>query len=457
MATTYPSRLGPTDSILWEIERDPVLRSPILVVALLEAEPDPDRLAAAFERAVAAVPRLRQRIRPGRLRIGHEWQEDPSFSLAHHLRRVRAPLPGDLRSVLDLAQPILAGDFDRHRALWEAHLIGGLEGGRAALVLKVHHAATDGVGGVQLAGALFDMAADGTHVSGDDFAPVPESRVRRLFDEAMGALGLAERAVRHPGALLSDVARTAGSLAHLLEPIREPLSPLLRGRGLIRHLDVLEVPMVDLERAAHHVGGTVNDAYLAAVARGLAEYHDRHGVRVEALRVTMPISFRHEGDPLGGNRFAPVRFEIPLDVDDPADRMRALGAIAHRWRDDPAIAFTEAIAAGIRLLPPAAASTLLASMFEAVDVDAVNVPGVPMPVWLAGAAIERLYAFAPPTGAALSVTLLSHVGTACIGIEADGAAVGDPRDLAECVQRGLDEVVALGAPRRARRSRSAAR
>lgn len=449
----YPARLGPTDSVMWEIERDPVLRSPILVVALLDQEPDSERVRAAFERAVNTVPRLRQRIRRERFRPGHRWEQDPSFTLDHHLRRVRAPHPATMRTVLDLAQPILDHGFDRERALWQAHLVGGVDGGRAALVLKIHHSATDGVGGIELAGALFDMDASGTHISGDDFTPVPESRVRRLVDDAAAIAELSRRtastaahAVTSPIDFTQDAVRTATSVARLLEPIREPLSPIMRGRGLTHHLDVLEVPVDDLAGAGHAAGGTLNDAYLAAIAHGLSRYHERHGHTTRSLRVTMPISFRHEDDPMGGNRFSPVRFEIPIDIADPAARIRQLGDLAHRWRDDPAVGWTETIAAGIRVLPSSAAALALGSMFKAVDLDATNVPGIPVPVWLAGARVERLYAFAPPTGAALSVTLLSHVGTACIGLETDDAAIPDPAAFTECMIEGFDEVVGLAQP-----------
>jgi diacylglycerol O-acyltransferase / wax synthase len=79
-----------------------------------------------------------------------------------------------------------------------------------------------------------------------------------------------------------------------------------------------------------------------------------------------------------------------------------------------------------------------------MDVDVVDVPGLRHPARLAGARLERLWAFAPPTGAALSVTLLSHLDVACIGVAADTAAVDDPELLAECLRRGFDEVVAAG-------------
>ncbi|MDZ7676084.1 MAG: wax ester/triacylglycerol synthase family O-acyltransferase [Acidimicrobiales bacterium] len=445
MATSFPPRLGPTDSVMWAIESDPVLRSPILVVAVLDQEPDTARVRAAFERAVEIVPRLHQRIRPSRLRPGHVWEEDPSFSLDHHLRRVRAPHPASMRTVLDMAQPILSHSFDRERALWEAHLVGGIEEGRAALVLKIHHSATDGVGGVDLAGALFDLTRDGAHDEGEEISPMPPSRLHRLAAEATGVarrsqqlVSTAARAVSEPLGFARDSVRAAMSLEHLLEPIRAPLSPVMRGRGLTHHLDVLEIPMEELERAAHAAGGTVNDALLAAVAHGLGRYHQRHGRPSPSLRITMPVNLRRAGDPKGGNRFAPVRFEIPTDVSDPGDRIRRLGDLAHRWRDDPAMAWTETIAAGIRVLPPTIAAATLGSMFKAVDVDVVDVPGVPVPIWLAGAGVERLYAFAPPTGAALSITLLSHAGTACIGIETNDVAIPDPDAMRECLVEGFD-------------------
>ncbi len=73
-----------------------------------------------------------------------------------------------------------------------------------------------------------------------------------------------------------------------------------------------------------------------------------------------------------------------------------------------------------------------------------NVPGAPVPVYAAGAKVERFYALGPPSGAALNVTLLSHVDTCCIGVVTDTAAIRDPDDLVSDLRAGFDEIVAIG-------------
>jgi hypothetical protein len=76
----------------------------------------------------------------------------------------------------------------------------------------------------------------------------------------------------------------------------------------------------------------------------------------------------------------------------------------------------------------------------------VDVPGLTAAAYLGGGRIDRMWAFAPPTGAALSITLLSHADTACIGVVSDLAAVSDPELLVTCLEGAFEEVLALGAP-----------
>jgi diacylglycerol O-acyltransferase len=73
-----------------------------------------------------------------------------------------------------------------------------------------------------------------------------------------------------------------------------------------------------------------------------------------------------------------------------------------------------------------------------------NVPGIPTRAWIAGAELIREYPFAPASGAALSVTMMSHGDTACIGVSCDVAAVDDPALLCECLHEALGEIVAVG-------------
>lgn len=158
----------------------------------------------------------------------------------------------------------------------------------------------------------------------------------------------------------------------------------------------------------------------------------------------MPISLRRAGDPPGGNRFTPARFVLPIDDPDPAVRARLAGTITRRWRGEEAVGLTGVLAGVLDQLPTALVTPIFGSMLKNVDLDAVDVPGLEHDAFVGGARIDRLWAFAPPTGAALSVTLLSHVDTACVGVLSDLAAVDQPDVLLTCLESSFDEVLELG-------------
>ncbi|HET6951732.1 MAG TPA: WS/DGAT domain-containing protein, partial [Acidimicrobiales bacterium] len=220
--------------------------------------------------------------------------------------------------------------------------------------------------------------------------------------------------------------------------------PVLVGRSLDRWLSVTERPMAALRRAARASGGTVNDVLLAAVAGGVYSYHRAQGEPVASVHVSMPVSVRRPGDPPGGNRFAPTHFTLPIDDPDPCARVKIAGAIVRSVRSEPAIGSTELLATGLDVLPRGVAAWLLGGVLRANDVNVVDVPGLDHRAYFAGARLDRLWGLAPTSGAALSVTLLSHERTACIGIMCDRLAVTDPPLMEQCLHDGLDEVIALG-------------
>jgi len=153
----------------------------------------------------------------------------------------------------------------------------------------------------------------------------------------------------------------------------------------------------------------------------------------------------------------PARFTLPVDDPDPRARVQIAGAIVRGWRAEPALGATDLIAAGLNLLPRPLVTRLFRDMLRSIDVDVVDVPGLDRPAYLGGARLDRLWAFAPPTGAALSIALVSHGATACVGLACDRLAVTDPELMAACLDRGLDELIALGRPRSTAGSRPARR
>lgn len=156
------ARMTSTDALFWYAESAlPTLRPIIGGLFVLDRAPDWGRAEGAWDAAFALLPRLRERVVEVPLHLGlPEWVEDSHFDRSYHLRRLALPEPGRLRQLLDLVATLLATPLDHERPLWEAYWIDRLEGGRAALFLKLHHCLVDGVGAVAILNALTQRHRD---------------------------------------------------------------------------------------------------------------------------------------------------------------------------------------------------------------------------------------------------------------------------------------------------------
>jgi WS/DGAT/MGAT family acyltransferase len=389
------------------------------------------------------------------------WEIDEHFDLDYHLRAVRAAGDGSLRHVLDMAEPIAMQGFDRARPLWEFTVVEGLEGGRAAVIAKIHHAITDGVGGVKLLLELLDLERTPPVEPPMPLAPrasrLTERRrvsdalryeARRDLGAAGGLMGAVARDARRlaadPVGVGLGVIRTAVSMIRLLSPATAPMSPLMKDRSLSVRFDELSFPLVSFKRASKVVSGRLNDAFVAGVAGGLRRYHEKHGCEVEALRMTMPISIRTASKAnLAGNQFVPARFPVPLDIDDPIKRMSSVRELVEHERAEPALTLTDTIANILNRFPATVTTNLFGAMLKGVDFITTNVPGAPMPVYMAGARIDAQYAFGPMTGAATNIALLSHGDHVYIGITTDPASIPDPDTFVACLRDSFDEICTL--------------
>jgi diacylglycerol O-acyltransferase len=459
----FDNRMSDSDALMWTIEKDPVLRSTITAVAVFDGEPDRARLIEKMERGTRLVPRLRQRVLGNPLSLAPpRWEVDPNFDLTYHLRFWRASGGGTLQDVLQMAEPIAMQGFDRARPLWEMVVVDGLAEGRSAAILKIHHAITDGVGAVKIAAVLFDFERE---PSGEP-EPMPEApevhvmnqveRMRDAFDhERRRQLGIARRviptlaggvraAVRDPLGRARRAGEVGTSVAKMLAPASTPLSPTMTGRSLSVHLDALSVPLAEAKAAAKLAGGRLNDFFVAAVLGGFLRYHEQHGSVPEMLRMSMPINLRTDetGDQ-AGNQFAPSRFLVPLRIEDPLERMHAVNALVGQVRAEPALALVDPMASILKRMPTSVSTGLFGSLLRSVDVITSNVPGIPIPIYLAGAQMVSQFAFGPRSGAASNLTLLSYLDQIHIGVNTDPAAVPDREVFRACIQDGFDELLKL--------------
>ena len=183
----------------------------------------------------------------------------------------------------------------------------------------------------------------------------------------------------------------------------------------------------------------MNDAFVAGVAGGLRRYHEKRGVAVGDLHLTMPMSLREEGDEMGGNRITLMRFDVPAGVADPAQRIREIHERTSRVRHEKSLPYTQWIAGALNMMP----RWYIGSILRHVDFLCSDVPGIPVPVFLGGARVLTQYAFGPTIGAAVNVTLLTYVDTCALGIDVDTGAIPDYDVFSESLVAGFDEVLAL--------------
>src|ERR1700690_2598597 len=223
--TFHPVRMSNTEAIMWAVEKDPALRSDFCNLTILERTPSDERMHHTVLRAVNAIPRLGQRVVNAPLRIAPPaFADDPSLDLNSHVRRIALPGRGTERAMLDLCGSLAEQPFDRARPLWEFTIIEGLPDGRAALLQKIHHTITDGVGGLRLSLAFVaferDLRPDAAPVTNLDSkregaTPLQATRTAvidaatRNVDMARRIMGDASHVLTHPGEIPARTADTA--------------------------------------------------------------------------------------------------------------------------------------------------------------------------------------------------------------------------------------------------------
>ena len=450
-----PQRLSGWDFATWRgAAGDPSLRSPIIGLILLDGTPDWDRLVERFDRASRLAPVLRQKVVTGPVdTMTPRLMVDPDFDLSFHLRRFRISLPGNWDQVLDEVRRQSMTDFDLQRPLWRVTVLEGLEGNRSALMIKLNHTIADGQGAMLLGATVVDFVPEGV-----DLGPMPEAPVAADIDqmglvahamkEASGrmarsareaveaALPVLGKLLSSPAEAVDDVATLVRSIARFVSVPSSPLSPSMTGRSINYHFVTYDLPLAELKAAGKSRGLSLNDAFMGAITGGLGRYHDERGEPVTSLRVNMPISLRKHGES-ASNAVTIARFEVPVSSDDLDGRMHTIHDTVVSWRNEPALGLADALAEMSRLVP----SEVLAAAARTSDFTASNVPGVPVPVWVAGAQVLRMYPMVSTIGAAVNVTLLSYAGLASVGLSTDDAAVHDRELFARCMGEGFAEVV----------------
>jgi diacylglycerol O-acyltransferase len=381
------------------------------------------------------------------------WVEDEHIDVDYHVRRSALPSPGDERELGILVSRLHSTPIDFHRPPWEAHLIEGLEGGRFAIYLKVHHALVDGFTGMRL------LTRALSHDPADRDTPMFFSRMppeRRAHEPeapapALESLLLAVRdrvgTARDVGKAVLAVARAARDHDRsLVSPLQAPKSILNQKITRSRRFATQKYEVERLKVVARAGGGTLNDVVLAICGAALRRFlSDQGALPEEPLTAMIPVNVRPKDDPGGGNAVGAVLASLATDVADPAERLRKIVASTTRAKQqlqgmskNAVIQYSGLLLAPLLLaLVPGAVGRLR----PAFNVVVSNVPGPDHALYFRGWRLEAAYPLSIPfNGYALNVTVQSYAGTLDFGFIGSRDALPHLQHLAVYAGESLEEL-----------------
>jgi diacylglycerol O-acyltransferase / wax synthase len=457
-AVGLPTKLRQADYRWLRGEANPRTRSGGMYISLLDTTPDWARFRAHFEDASRRIVRMRQKVVVPTLPTGApRWVLEPDFDLDFHVRRVRAPEPATLREVFDFAEVMLRSPMDIARPLWTVTLVEGLADGKAAMIRHNSHALIDGVGETEMFAPLYDLERDPPaeppapppspqHLSPNEvmregIKELPGAIVRAVWIALLAALSMVRRIVLNPASAMAVAADYARSSVRVLSLAAEP-SPLLDERSLVTRTEALDIRLSDLRKAAKAGGGSINDAYLAAVSAAMGRYHEALGMPIDTLPMGVLVNLRTEADPAGGNRITGVSLAAPVGTADPVARMSKIRAQMSQYREEPARDIMDSLQPLLGILPAPVLESITGGK-SPWDLSASNVRSYQDETYIAGAKVLKQYGVSPLSGMAMAVFLSSLDGWCTVTARYDTAAVRDEKLFAQCLREGFDQILAL--------------
>ena len=331
--------------------------------------------------------------------------------------------------------------WDRSRPLWQAWLLPGLPDHQVGLFLRAHHTIADGVAGVAAFGALLDLDADTPVSAVPPWTPAPIPTAGELLGDNL-------RRRRHElGRGLSTLAHPGGPRRAASGALREffaqpaPRTSLNRPIGPDRRLAVVRGRLEGAKQVAHAHQATVNDVVLAAVAGGLRQLLTSRGENVQGLvlRVMVPISLHHERPGQArGNQDAMMMVPLALGEPDPVRRLALIAAetAARKHTAHPPVT------SGIFGFVAVQRATYRFQVHQRfVNLSVTNVPGPPVPLYVAGARLLELFPVVPIIGnITLDVGVLSYAGQLNLTAMADRDSCPDLEVFTQGVRGALDDL-----------------
>ncbi len=420
------------------------------------------------------VPRYRQKLAVPPLETGRPvWIDDPNFFLEYHVRQTALPSPGDEGQLTELAARIYSQRLDRDKPLWEMWLVEGLSGGRFAIISKNHHALIDGISGVDLGQVLFDLTPVPTQFPTAELEPWranhTPSPIRLISSGILGAARTTSRVASTVLRAASNPQRAAAVAKDAVTGVADiawatmnpaPETPLNVDIGPHRRYVTIRSELRDFKEIKDGLGGTVNDVVLTVMTTALRSWLHSRGVRTEGLelRALVPVSIR-AADEHGnmGNRLTVMRGPLPVDLDDPVERHRAVCAAMGDLKESKQAVGAEVLAGAQNFAPPTllAQASRLNFSTRLFNLLITNVPGPQFPLYILGRELLDVFPIAfLPENHALAVAIMSYNGKLNFGLLADYDALPDIARIGEEIEAAIAELLAMARAERASASSS---
>ncbi|MDO3402909.1 wax ester/triacylglycerol synthase family O-acyltransferase [Mycolicibacterium neoaurum] len=380
------------------------------------------------------------------------WRENCDVDLEYHIRPWRAAAPGGRRELDEAIGEIASTPLDRSRPLWEMYFIEGLADDRIAVVGKIHHALADGVASANLLARGMDLQ-DGPQRDRDSYAtdPAPSTGelVRSAFLDHMRHIARVPGLVKYTAEGIGRVRRSSRKLGpELTRPFTPPPSFMNHVLTPERRFATASLSLADVKSTGKHLGATINDMVLALASGALRKLQLQYDGKADhPLLASVPMSFDFSPDRISGNRFTGVLMALPVDLDNPLDRVRRASETASLAKESNQLIGPELVARWASYMPPAGVEALFRRLSNVdgqnkiLNLNISNVPGPRQLGRVGGATVSEIYSVGPLTAASgLNITVWSYVDQLNISVLSDTATVRDPHEVTDAMVQELRDI-----------------